>query len=164
MQFRFEHRVAAGPDGCARALADPAYYEELVGLPKLSRPEVVDHRVDGDRVELRIRYRFTGELAPAARRVLDPSRLTWVDESVHDLAARRVTFRMVADHYADRFSCRGSYRFEPLGGSGTRRLTEGDLRVRAPLVGRAVEKAIVGGLEEHLDAETPILERWCDGG
>lgn len=159
MRFRLEHRIGVTPEACARAFADPGLYPELTDLPKLGGAEVVDHREDGDRVELRVRYRFTGELSSAAKAVIDPARLTWVDESVHDLAKRAVTYRMVADHYADRFSCSGAYRFEP-DGDGTVRITEGELKVRALLVGGAVEKAIVSGLDEHLTAEGPIVEQY----
>ena len=42
---------------------------------------------------------------------------------------------MDADHYADRFSCRGAYAFTAAGG-GTVRTVEGELKVRAPLVAR----------------------------
>ena len=29
-----------------------------------------------------------------------------------------------------------------------------------PIVGRRVEQAIVSGLQDHLDAEVPFIERW----
>jgi hypothetical protein len=162
MRFRIEQVFTGDVDAVARAYADPALYRALVGLPKLSRPEVVGHAVDGDTVELQVRYQFGGELSPAARAVIDPSRLTWVERSTHDLTQRRTTFTMVPDHYADRFRCTGSYRFEPTG-TGCRRVGEGDLRVKALLVGGAVEGAIVSGLEEHLVDEVPVVEHFVGG-
>ena len=69
---------------------------------------------------------------------------------------------MVPDHYGDRFSCSGSYRFEQAG-DGSRRRGEGDLRVRALLVGAAVEGAIVSGLQEHLEEETPLVLDYLSG-
>jgi len=89
--------------------------------------------------------------------VIDPGRLTWVERSVHDLADRSATFTMIPDHYADRFRCEGSYRFDTVAG-GCRRRGQGDLRVRALLVAGAVEGAIVSGLREHLIDEVPIVE------
>jgi hypothetical protein len=157
VRFAIEQRFAAEVDAVARAYADPALYAAFIGLRKLSQPDVVSHRVDGDIVELQVRYRFGGELSAAARAVIDPHRLTWVERSTHDLAQHRTTFTMVPDHYADRFQCRGSYRFEPTD-DGCRRRGEGDLRVKALLVGGAVEGAIVSGLEEHLVDEVPVVE------
>ncbi|MEQ1787414.1 MAG: DUF2505 family protein [Acidimicrobiales bacterium] len=157
MRFSIEQRFVADVDAVARAYTDPALYVALVGLPKLSQPDVIGHEVDGDTVVLQVRYRFGGELSAAARAVIDPERLTWVERSTHDLARRHTTFTMVPDHYADRFSCRGSYGFEPTD-AGCRRRGEGDLRVKALLVGGAVEGAIVSGLQEHLVDEVPVVE------
>jgi hypothetical protein len=64
---------------------------------------------------------------------------------------------MHPDHYADRFRCAGSYRFEAVDG-GTRRIGEGDVKVKALLVAGAVEGAIVSGLKEHLVEEVPVVE------
>jgi len=157
MKFSIEQRFAADVDAVARAYADPGLYAALVGLPKLTQPEVVRHHVDGGTVVLQVRYRFGGELSPAAKAVIDPARLTWVERSIHDLALGTATFEMVPDHYGDRFRCRGSYRFEAVA-DGCRRHGEGEVRVKALLVGGAVEGAIVSGLREHLVDEVPVVE------
>lgn len=162
MRFSVEQVFSHPPDEVAGALADPALHAALQGLPKLSRPELVAHEVHGERVELHLRYRFSGELSPAARAVLDPARLSWVERSIHDLTARSGSFTMLPDHYGDRFRCQGTFLVEPAG-SGSRRRCEGDLRVRAPLVAGAVERAIVSGLREHLDAQVAIVDAFLDG-
>ncbi|MEY2571377.1 MAG: hypothetical protein QOE63_1727 [Acidimicrobiaceae bacterium] len=159
MHFSVDQQIAADPGAVCAAFADAALYELLGELPKLGRPEVLDREQEGDVVSLRIRYAFNGELNAAARAAIDPAKLTWVEESTHDLAARTVVFRLVPDHYRDRFSCSGSYRFAP-SGAGTVRHAEGDLKVKAMLVGRLVEEAIVSGLREHLDDEVPMVERF----
>lgn len=161
MRFKIEQRFAAEVDAVARAYADPELYAALVGLPKLTQPEVVGHEAHGDTVVLEVRYRFGGDLSPAARAVIDPARLTWVERSTHDLADRRATFTMVPDHYGDRFRCEGSYRFDAVDG-GCRRRGDGDLRVKALLVGGAVEGAIVSGLQEHLVDEVPVVEAFVN--
>ena len=159
MKFHLEVRYAAEPDAVAGAYADPALYAAFTALPRAGRPDVLGHKASGDVVELQVRWRFAGELSGAARRVIDPDRLTWVETSRHDLAARRTTFRMVADHYADRFSCAGSYRFDGApGGTGTVRIVDGELKVKAPLVAKAVEQAIVSGVEEQLRGEAAVVD------
>jgi hypothetical protein len=162
VRFTIDQRFSAAPDGVARAFANPDLYRAFQDLPKMSRPEVLAHEVDGNEVALQIRYRFNGELSPAARAVIDPARLSWVEHATHDLAARTTRFRMVPDHYGDRFQCSGSYRFET-DGTGTLRHCEGDIRVRALLVGGAVEHAIVSGLREHLDDEVDVVEAFLAG-
>jgi hypothetical protein len=76
-----------------------------------------------------------------------------------------VRFELHPDHYGDRFSCRGSYRLvaDPADDGATIRTAEGDVKVRAPLVGSSVEKALVSGLREHLEAEADIVAAFVDG-
>jgi hypothetical protein len=163
VRFRIRIPYEAPADAVARAYADPALYEAFAGLPRADRPEVLDHRVDGDSAVMRVRWRFSGTLSSAARAVIDPDRLTWVEESTHDVARRQVTFRMIPDHYRDRFTCSGGYRFEP-DGAGSVRIVEGDLRIKAPLIGGTVERAIVSGLEDQLVSEAPLVEAFVDAG
>ena len=101
MRFSIEQRFAADADAVARAYADPALYVALGRAPEaLARPRCVGHDVDGDTVELAGPLPVRRELSAAARAVIDPERLTWVERSTHDLARRRTTFTMVPDHYA----------------------------------------------------------------
>ncbi len=162
MHFELDQRFAAPVDVVADAFCDPGFYEALAELPKLGRPEVLGRDEEGDRVVMRVRYRFTGDLSSAARAVLDPAKLTWVEEAVHDRATRRVAFTLHPDHYSDRFSSHGTYQFSaaPDDPAATDRFASGEVKVRAPLVGSAVERAIVSGLKEHLGDEVDLLERW----
>lgn len=163
MRFHLEQAFSAPVDDVARAFTDPGYYQLLAGLPKLGRPEVLERREDGDRVYLRVRYRFTGDLSGAARRVVDPARLTWVEHATHDLAHHEVEFRMVPDHYGGLLRSSGRYTFRDEAG-GTRRVVDGEVVVKVPIVGGAVERAIVSGLSEHMAEEVGVVERWVAGG
>jgi hypothetical protein len=158
MRFQIEQVIAGPVDAVARIYTESRFYERLGELPKLGRPEVLDRREDGPEVRLAVRFHFTGNLSPAVTAVVDPARLSWVEESVHDMALHTVTFTMKPDNYADRLRSAGTARFEPAGDGATRRITEGDLAVRVPFVGRSVEGAIVSGLREHLAAEIGVVE------
>jgi hypothetical protein len=160
VRFSIEQRFAGDPGAIAAAYADPELYRRFGPLPRAGHPEVVHHEVDDGEVHLDVRWQFTAPLSSAARAVIDPHRLTWVERSAHDLAERTVRFRMVPDHYRDRLRCEGTYRFEADGPGRTIRRTEGELRVKAPLVARAVEHAIVDGLREQLDAEVVVVEAY----
>ena len=160
MRFQLQQRIAAPVDAVVAAFVDPGFYESLEALPNLARPELLSHEVNGTHVRMRVRYRFTGQLNAAVRAAIDPKKLTWVEDADHDTAAHRVTFRMIADHYADRFTASGSYRFEAAGEASTTRNCTGDIKIRMPLVGGRVENAIVSGLHEHLDSEVDLVERW----
>ncbi len=158
MRFSVDSTFPGTIEEVLDVLLDPRLLEGLGDLPKVSAPEVLEHEVDSDRAVQRVRYRFTGDLSSAVTRVLDPRKLTWVDETTYDLAARSASFRIVPDHYANRLRASGTYRFEEVA-DGCRRRAAGDLVVSYPIVGRAVERAILSGLEEHLEAEVDVVTR-----
>jgi hypothetical protein len=144
------------------AYADPALYPGLPELPKIGRPEVLDHRREGDSVHLDIRYAYTGDLPSAALTLIDPGKLTWVQRTTVELGDRRSTITLLPDHYPDRLRCQGTFRFGEARGGGTRRHVEGDLGVKVLVVGKQVERALVSGLQEFLDAEAVAVDRWLD--
>ena len=164
MEFTIEQAYAAAPDAVAAAYTEPALYERVGEASSLGRPQVVDRRVEDDAVLLQVRYRFAGQLNGAARRALDPSKLTWVEHSSHDLATRKVEFQLVPDHYGDRFKASGTAVVAAGPGGGATRTVRGTLTVKAPLVGRAVENAIVSGLRDHLRAEATAVDAFLAGG
>jgi hypothetical protein len=159
MRFRIVQRLPGPLDRVEAAFVDPEFLDRLAELPKLGRPTLLDQHVDGELVHQRVQYAFAGHLSSAVTAVVDPARLTWIEDSTLDRRSHRTTFRIVPDHYRDRLACEGTFTLQP-DDEGTRRTAEGDLRVRFPLVGGKVERAIVSGLEEHADLEADVMSRW----
>ncbi len=162
MRFELTQRYTATASDVVDAYADPDLYPTLVGLPKLGGIEVLHHAAPAPgRVELRIRFAFTGDLPAAVTAVVDPKRLTWIQQTEHDLHSGATTFRLLPDHYADRLAASGTFRVTPAAdGIGSRRVVAGDLKVHALLVGGRVEQAIVSGLAEYLAAEAPEVDAY----
>lgn len=159
MRFEIHQRFAQPTPAVDAAYASPELYPTLVGLPKLGGIEVLRHERTDARARLAIRFAFTGDLPAAVTAVVDPARLTWVQESVHDLEQATASFRLVPDHYPDRLSASGTVRIRTTA-DGCTRVVAGDLRVKAMLVAGKVEQAIISGLEEYLVAEAPAVERY----
>lgn len=159
MRFTVVQRIPLDADLVAEAFTQPGLYGSFVGLTKVDRPEIIDRQAEGDTVRLWVRYRFRDRLNGAVRAVVDPAKLTWVDESVHDIGARRVRFTLHPDDYADQLRCSGTYRIEA-DGDGCRRIGDIDATVTIPVVRRAVERAIESGLREHLAEETDAIVRY----
>lgn len=162
VRFHLEQPLPAGVEDVIDVLVDPAFLASLAELPKLGEPEVLEQRTEGTMLHQRVRYRFTGSLSPAVTKVVDPRKLVWVDETVYDRAAGAATFRILPEHYADRLTAGGTYRFVGTGPGACTRVADGELTVRFPFVGRAVERAIVSGLEEHIGDEAALVARWLD--
>ena len=134
MNFRIEQRIPAPQAAVEGTLLDSDFVAATADLPKLGAPELLENARDGDRAHQRIRYHFTAPLSGAVIRVVDPAKLTWVDDATY------VTLEALGD--------------------STRRLVTGELTVHVPLVGGRVERAIVDGLEEHANAEAELLGQW----
>jgi hypothetical protein len=130
-------------------------------LPKLGAPRVVGRELNGSVVTMRVRYAFAGDVSPTVRRVVDPARLTWIEESVTDTAAHRATFRIIPDNYGSLLRCDGTYAVRAAG-PGALRVARGEVRVNVPLVGSKVERVIVSGMQEHAQAEADLVDTWLD--
>jgi hypothetical protein len=159
VKFRIDQHITAPLEAVEAALLDREFVVVTAELPKLGAPELLELQRDGDRVHQRIRYRFTAELSGAVTRVVDPSKLTWVDDARYDLTAHTSRHRILPDNYADRLRASYDVALEPLGDS-TRRVVVGELTVHVPLVGGRVERAVVSGLEQHAAAEAELLTTW----
>jgi hypothetical protein len=131
-------------------------------MPNIKAPELLAMEEDGDLVHLRFRYAFSGDLPSAARRVLDPARMTWIHQETIHRTEHRSEFEMIPEYYKDKMICSGGYLLEEKGSDTNQRL-EGDLVIRYPIVGRLVEKAILSGLRQHLAQEARLLERTRGG-
>jgi hypothetical protein len=163
MDFRIDQMLDGSPDAVETVLLDPSFVAARAALPKLGDAELLESSRDGARALQRIRLRFTAPLAPAVTAVIDPDRLTWVDEARYDLDAHVAEHRVQPDHYADRLHC--SYRATiEMVSLGSRRTMAGTVKVRMPLVGGRVERAIVSGLAEHAEAEAVLVNEWLTRG
>lgn len=162
MQFRVDQAFDASPAEVMALYTNGDFYDALVGLPKIGTPEVLSVERDGDRVRLKIRYRFTADLPAAALAVIDPKKLTWVEDSSYDLTRLTFSSKLLPDHYPDRLvaSARGSVEGNATDPPRSTRRIQGDVAVRMPFVGGQVEKAIVSGLREHLHDENDVAARW----
>jgi len=160
VRFHIEQRFGLSAQTVCDAMTDAGFASRMSGLPRLGRPELVERREDPDRIVTLIRYAFVGDLNQAVRRVIDPARLSWVEEAVCDRTTLRTTFRILPDHYAQLIACQGTTTLTAVQG-GTSRSTDGELKVHVPLVGAKVERAILSGLEEHAAAVIPVVADWA---
>ncbi len=157
MRVRIEQRLAAPVERVEAALLEPRWYEAVAASDAVWAPELLDVEDDGGPlVPLRVRYRFRGRLNPAAARVVDPARLSWVEVSSLDRRSHTIDLRVEPDSYADKLRFTGSILLRPEGDTTWREL-DGDVKVKVPLVGGKVEGAVVSGLREHAAVEEAVF-------
>jgi uncharacterized protein DUF2505 len=161
MEFELEQRLHATPRAVLDMLLDRAFLDARADLPRLGSAEVLELSRDETSARVRVRMRFSGDLSSAVTAVVDPAKLTWVDDAGFVLEARGARHEIVPDHYPDRLSSRYDDVLHH-DGDATRRVLTGTLKVRVPLVGGRVERAIVSGLREYVEAEGDLLNRWLE--
>ena len=159
MEFELEQRLRGVPDDVLEVLLDREFLAARGALPKLGSAELLELTRDDTTARVRVRMHFSGQLSSAVTAVVDPSKLTWVDDATFVLAARGARHEILPDHYADRLSSSYDDVLHDDAGS-TRRVLTGQLKVRAPLVGGRVERAIVSGLQEYAEAEGDLVNQW----
>src|SRR5487761_1081965 len=152
MQLTVDQPIEASAAQAQAAFADPAFYATLGVLPNISVPEVRSYVVEDGHVRLLLGYHFAGNLSGPARRILDPAKISWSQQSDADLAARRTEVSMVPDNYQSLFSFNGWYRLDKDGPQRCVQHFQADLRVHIPLLGPLAERAIASGLRENLAA------------
>ena len=157
MRFRIEQHLAAPLERVEAALLDPAWYRAVTASEAVWAPELLEVADDdGSRVDLRVRYRFRGNLNAAAARVVDPAKLSWVEVSTLDRTSSSIDLRIEPDHYADRLRFTGAVALRP-DGNGTSRVLDGEVKVKVLLVAGTVEGAVVSGLREHAAVEERVF-------
>lgn len=157
MRFRIIQQFDADPHRVQAAYLDPAFLKAMGALPRLGAPELLHETREEGVVRRRIRFHFAGDLNSAVRAVVDPAKLSWVEESTTHLQELRTTWIIRPDHYADKLAGQGESRLEPAGDHASRRTTTGEVKVKVFLVGGKVESAIISGMEEHAALERKAL-------
>lgn len=159
MHFTLDQSIDRSVEAVEHALFDDRFVTATSSLPRVADCELVSVERSGTSVAARIHRRFDAPLNAAVRRAIDPQKLTWVEETQYDCERHAGRHRIVADHYGDRLHC--EYRSALVASDGgTRRTSSGTMKVKVPLVGGQVERAIVSGLEEYAAAEARLLGEW----
>jgi hypothetical protein len=158
VNFSIDQDVGVTPETALRAYGSPAFYEGRAPVDNISVVEVVSHQDDGSRTLIEVRFKFSGSISSAVRAVIDPNKMSWITRTEVHPDERRTSFTVLPDHYPDRLTSSGGFRFADGKGPGTATITvEGELKVHVPLVGRSVERVIVSGLRSYIEKEVASL-------
>ena len=163
MDFTIEVSLAHPPAAAQDALLDPDFVHTTTDLPMLGGAEVLECTRNEQTARLRVRHKFTAPLSRAVTSVIDPDKLTWVDDGTFDLAAFRSEHVLLPDNYADRLDAHYVSTLVA-DGAGARWTVHGSLDVHAPLVGGKVAHVIVDGLREAVGAQGARLDDWIAHG
>jgi hypothetical protein len=161
VKFAVDHDFDGTVAAVAGALTDPAFHTS-VDLPDVSRPEVVESTTDGARRTLVLRYEFVGSLDPIVHKLLAGRKLTWLQTLTIDTQTGNGTLTFAFEGDAKRLSGEANIALTATTPNRTHQHTDGELRVRVPVLGGSAEKRIVPGIVARLDVEADALQRWLN--
>ncbi|MCC6876129.1 MAG: DUF2505 family protein [Sandaracinaceae bacterium] len=165
MRFRIEHLIEAPLARVESAVLAPGALIELARrAPLIAEARELARREEGTAVE-RVGYLCAKAKLPMASRVIEGGQLAWNERIVFDRATHRARFTIepaLRPEWRSRFVCEGSYVLTETS-KGTLRTIEGDLAIRAPIVGPAIERAVIHRIADVFEAEAEILRERCRG-
>lgn len=159
--FRLEHQFPDIPiELFEQHLNHPELIEMLDAMPAFRSRDLVDKEDLGNG---RTRWRFKvvagGEIPPAARKVMSEEMLTWWEDTTFVPEEHCIYWTIEPVKLKDKFVCKGTWKLYPMG-EGTRRVIDGELTVKVPLVGKVVETFIVGELKRNYDVEPDVQRKF----
>lgn len=158
MKLAATHRFAASVAQVCEGMGDPDFYAGL-RLPDVEPPEVIARTEQGDHVDVRVRFKYTGKLDPIARRIVGHDHISWVQRLEIDRAAQSCALQVVPEMGAVPVSCTGRFVLRAEG-AGCVRTLDGELRIRVPLIGSRGERSLAPGIMRRLDLEAVALDRY----
>lgn len=149
-------------------LAPGAVLELARRVPLVAEARELERHERGTIVERLSHFRTKVKL-PMASRVLEGGQLAWHERIAYDRGTHEARFTIepaLRPEWRSRFACAGAYRLvasAQAGAQSTLRIVEGELVIRAPLVGPAIERAAIHRIADVFEAEAEILRERCRG-
>lgn len=161
MDLRSTHTFPAPPAVVARAMVAPEFYD-LLRLPNVAPPTVLEHEVAPARLWARIGFEYTGQLDPMARTILGTDRFGWEQTLLLDPQSGAGELRIIPSVHSTRMRCAGTITMTT-DGNETVRSVQATLAISVPLLGGRAEKALAPGILERLDDEAAALTAFLGG-
>jgi Protein of unknown function (DUF2505) len=159
VRLHAEHHFDATPSAVVDAMLDPEFVPELQALPAVGSVEVVSQESDGSVRRLSIRLQYVGAVEGIAAKVLGPTAPSWVQTYEFDDGACRGSLVITPDVHASLFDCSAEIDVTATP-QGARRVVDGTLKVRLPLVAGKAEQALGPPILERIGQEAELLGAW----
>jgi hypothetical protein len=167
MHFELKHTFDAPVAEVFEAMFDPALPEFLKAHMKLIKDvRPIERKEEGQVVRRKTRYVPVPMISSVGPKKIPPEALAFVEESTFDRAAKRVTFKNIAEHEKVRKHLEngGTLTFREVGGK-TERVVAGELKVTnlpfllRPLGGIA-ERIIYSNAQDLLNEEARVFNEF----
>jgi hypothetical protein len=157
--FTLEHSFPDIPVDVFEAhLNHPDLIKALDKMPAFRSRDLVSKKDNGDgSTTWRFKVVAGGDVPPAVRKVLSEEMLTWHEDTRFVPAEHTIhwTITPLAAQAQKLLESHGIWKLIPAG-KGTRRIIEGNITVKVPLLGKVVEQYLASELKRNYDVEPDI--------
>jgi hypothetical protein len=160
-EFSFEHVFAGRADDYWWAFFDEGCTRRQYDAVGVRAFEIIELADRGDEVVRILRVTPAREL-PGFIRKLTGASLSYTETSRLDRGAGVATTEVVPETLSGRIELRGTHRLEPVDSDRFKRIFEGVIDARIPLVGRRVERAVLADMESSYATGAELTQSFMD--
>lgn len=162
--FQLQQHYPFQPSEVMGAMLHPGLHAFLEHhVPDLRSRTELELSRRGDTVERKVRCVPSTPIPDAARHLVKPEMITWVEEARFDLSRDTVSIQIIPAGFRHVFSFVGRIVLEADPG-GCRRKVTGEVTIRMPVVGKIVEDYLIEEIRRNMDAEGQALGQFMAKG
>ena len=162
MHFEIAHEFDIPLDALELAVISPTLVDKLA--PKLKNIEEVrqkSHALKNGILDRVWHYQANVPLPAFARAYVTREMLAWDEHSTYELKKHRSAWTIAPNikrEWQKYFAASGSYSITPLGNGRAKRVVEGTIELRVPVVQKMAERMIVNEVKKTFEAEAATLK------
>lgn len=161
MKFELVHLFDADVETMQQAVFyDAELNKRLLKMPNVSDRVVKELKDEGDFAK-RVMFIEVAAAVPKEVRSILGDKLGWHEYATLDKKNHVIDFEIKPTVKLP-LECRGRYAMHPEGNGKVRRVISGDVNVKIPLLGKTVEKVIVGQLSTTFELDYAIVRDYVN--
>lgn len=125
----------------------------------LKERTVIEQSEDENHMHRKVKYAVKGEIPKWAQSLLKPHMLSWDEETEYDKKTRVYKTKFIPHYFSEKIENDVMIRLLPDGKGGTRRISEGSLKIKITGLGRIAEKFMEGLITKTADKEYELMKK-----
>ena len=164
MRFEIVHEFDIPLDALELAVISPTLVDRLT--PKLQKRNIErvvqkSFKLDGGVLDRVWHYQAKAPIPAFAKNVVTREMLAWDEHSRYDLSRHASTWTIepnIKPEWKKYFHASGKYKIISLGNGRAKRVVEGELELKVPVVRQMAERMIVNEVKKTFEAEAATLK------
>jgi Protein of unknown function (DUF2505) len=161
VRFQISHEFDVPLDALELAVLSPDLFSRLTKhLSNMEEVRQTKHNLADGVLERVWAFQANVKVPVFAKKVVTREMLSWNEESKYTIASHTAEWVVVPNvrpEWQKYFHAEGTYKLMPLASGRTRRVVDGELSLKVPVVQKVAERAILGEVKKTFEAEAETL-------